>query len=263
MFGLDQHCWLPALLAALVAAPPALLAQAPAQPPVSVPTPLPPASSAPAVQPTPEQIGDSLVGHQRYQAAIAAYSKAPQFTADLWNKMGIAYQMMFSVKDAIRCYKASLKIDQRSPTVLNNLATVYDSQKQYGLAERTYRKALKLDPHSALILKNLGSNLLAQHKFKQGWEVYQAALAIDPKIFEDRGSPRVENPASVHERGAMNYYMARACVRSGQTECAIQYLRMALNEGFTTPKKVAADEDFASLRGLPAFQELVATQPAH
>jgi tetratricopeptide (TPR) repeat protein len=264
MSRFDEDRWLPALvlLAALVAVPPALPAQAPEQPPVPAAAPPLPAAAAPAVQPTPEQLGDALVARQRYQAAIAAYSKAPAFSATLWNKMGIAYQMMFNVKDAARCYKASLKIDPNNPTVINNLATLYDSQKQYGLAERMYRKALKLDPHSALILKNLGSNLMGQHKYKKGSEAYQAALAIDPDVFEDTANPKVQNPASVHERGAMNYYMARGCARSGQTECALQYLRMAMNEGYTNPKKIAADEDFASLRGLPAFQQLLASQAA-
>ncbi len=102
-----------------------------------------------------------------------------------------------------------------------------------------YRKALKLDPHSALILKNLGTNLLAEHKYNKGWEAYQQALAIDPQIFSDHGAPSVENPSNVQERGAMNYYMAAGCARAGYTDCALQYLRMALDEGFTTRKKVA------------------------
>jgi hypothetical protein len=41
---------------------------------------------------------------------------------------------------------------------------------------------------------------------------------------------------------------------------AIQYLRMALNEGFTNPKKIIADTEFASLRDLPAFQQMLAAQ---
>jgi len=45
---------------------------------------------ASAPPPTPEQIGDSLSVRQRYQAAIAAYSKADPMTAPIWNKMGIA-----------------------------------------------------------------------------------------------------------------------------------------------------------------------------
>jgi tetratricopeptide (TPR) repeat protein len=146
--------------------------------------------------------------------------------------------------------------------VLNNLGTIYDSQKEYRSAERMYRKALKYDPQSALIHKNLGTDLLAQHKYKKGWESYQAALAIDSQIFDRNGSPRVENPASVLDRGAMNYYMAKGCVRAGMNDRAIEYLRMALNEGFTNPKKIVADSEFASLRGLPAFEELLAAQSA-
>jgi len=35
---------------------------------------------------------------------------------------------------------------------------------------------------------------------------------------------------------------------------------MALNEGFTSPKKIIADNEFAGLRGLPAFEQLLAAQ---
>jgi hypothetical protein len=35
---------------------------------------------------------------------------------------------------------------------------------------------------------------------------------------------------------------------------------MALNEGYTNPKKIIADEEFAALHGLPAFEELLASQ---
>jgi len=39
---------------------------------------------------------------------------------------------------------------------------------------------------------------------------------------------------------------------------SIEYLRMALNEGFASPKKIAADAEFSSLRGNPEFDELIA-----
>lgn len=215
---------------------------------------------ATAPPPTPEQIGDSLSVRQRYQAAIAAYSKAAPMTAPIWNKMGIAYQMMFDVKDAIRCYTASLKLDPKNAQVMNNLGTVYDSQKYYGLGEKMYRKALKIDPKSALIHRNLGSNLMAQHKYKKGQESYRAALAIDPQIFNSHSGASVQNPTPAQDRGALHYYMARGCVSAGNPECAIQNLRLALNEGYTNARKIAADESFASLRELPGFQQLLATQ---
>jgi tetratricopeptide (TPR) repeat protein len=222
----------------------------------------PPINKPAPEQPTPEQLGDSLAARQRYQAAIAAYAKIIDPNAGLWNKMGIAYQMMFNLKDATRCYNASLKLDPRNGTVLNNLATVYDSLKQYGTAERYYRKALKADPRSALVLRNFGSNQLSQHKYKKGRAAYQSALAVDPQIFESRTGASVQNPASTQERGAMHYYMARGCVSAGNSECAIQNLRLALNEGYTNPRKIAGDSSFASLRELPAFQQLIAAQSA-
>ena len=250
---------LAALFALSLALPRCLPAQA------SSPRQLPAAGPAQASTPapaalTPEQLGDSLTAHQRYQAAIAAYSKAPEMTPAIWNKMGIDYQMMFNSKDATRCYKQSLQLDPRDPQVLNNLATVYASQKEYGQADRLYHKALKIDPRSAIVLKNLGTNLLAQHKYNKGWEVYQQALAIDPQIFSDRGSPSVDNPSSIADRGAMNYYMAAGCARAGYADCALQYLRLALDEGFTTRKKVANDVEFASLRSNPAFKQLIEEQ---
>jgi hypothetical protein len=89
---------------------------------------------------------------------------------------------------------------------------------------------------------------------------FQQAMAIDPTVFQPHSGVSVENPSTKQERGAMHYYMARSCVSAGQQDCALLNLRLALNEGFTNPKKVAADSAFASLRPLPAFQQLIAAQ---
>jgi Tfp pilus assembly protein PilF len=132
--------------------------------------------------------------------------------------------------------------------------------KNYGAADRMYRKALKLNPKSALILKNYGTNLMTEHKYPKGWEEYQHALALDPSIFAEHDGPLVQNAAPANERGAMNYYMAVGCARAGYTDCALEYLRNALDEGYISPKKVAADQDFASLRDNPAFKQLLADQ---
>jgi len=245
------------LFALSLAVPASLPAQASAQSPSATAPPAAESTVPVHTPPTAEQVGDSLSARQRYQAAIAAYSKAPEMTAPIWNKMGIAYQMMFNSKDATRCYKQSLQLDPSDPQVLNNLATVYASLKQYGQADRLYRKALKLNPQSALVLKNLGTNLLAEHKYDKGWEAYKQALALDPEIFSNHDTPSVADPSSLQERGAMNYYMAAGCARAGYADCALQYLRMALDEGFTTRKKVAIDVEFASLRSNPAFKQLI------
>lgn len=250
----------PASLAAVlvVCLPVVLSAQESVREANNTSVPQPPATSeAPELQPTPEQIGDAFLAHQRYQEAIAAYKRDAKPSAAAWNKMGIAYEMMFDPNDAIRCFKQSLRLDPHNASVINNLGTVYDSKKKYKPAERMYRKAIKIDPNSAIIYKNLGTNLLARRKYKKGWEAYSKALAIDPQIFDKGAASAVQNAASLEERGAMNYYMAKSCVQAGLTERAIQFLRLALSEGFTSPKKIAADSSFAKLRGIPAFQQLM------
>lgn len=219
-----------------------------------------PAVTSPQFKPTPEQIGDSLMAHQRYQAAIEAYKEGSQNSAETWNKMGVAYQLMFNTDDAARCYAMAMKIDPKNAIAVNNMGSIYMAKKDFGKAEHTYRKALKLDPRSALVHKNLGTALLSERKYKKGWDSYQAALSIDPSIFEHTTSVRVENPASIQDRGAMNFYLAKSCAKAGMNARAIDYLRLALNEGFTTPKKILADSELAGLRAVPAFQQLLASQ---
>ena len=218
------------------------------------------APPAPATSAEPEDVGDALMAQLRYQAAIEAFKKVPHRSAEIWNKMGIAYQMMFNQEEALHCYQASLRLEPKNSRVMNNLGTIYDAEKEYNNAERMYRKALKQDPKSAIIYKNLGTNLLSQHRYKKGGEMYKTALELDPNVFTNTSTPRVQNPTSIEDRGAMNYYMARGCVRAGMNDCAIEYLRMALNEGFTNPKKLEADGEFAGLRSVPAFQQLLAEQ---
>jgi tetratricopeptide (TPR) repeat protein len=263
MLRYRRNLVVPALFVATVGASQAFLGQVPANSlvepgSVSLSTVQPPAHQRSA-----EENGDSLVSQLHYQAAIDAYSKAPEMTATLWNKMGIAYQMMFNSKEASRCYRESLKIDSRNPQVLNNLGTIYASMKQYAQADHFYHKALKIDPRNATIMKNLGTNLLAEKRYDKGWKAYQDAIAINPQIFADsRNNPKVENPASLRERGAMNYYMAMGCARSGYSDCAIEYLRAALDEGFIDRKKVAADAEFVTLRTNPGFQRLLGDSSA-
>lgn len=260
MCQLDKGRRLPATVVAaiVVCGPIALIAQNQIPKADNPSVPEQPTAAAQAIRGTHEEIGDAFLAHRRYQEAIAEYKKDPHPSAVLLNKTGIAYEMMFDPGDAERCFKKSLRLDPHNAQVINNLGTVYDSQKKYKAAERMYRKATKLDPTSAVILKNLGTNLLARRKYEKGWKAYSKALALDPQIFDQNGTSAVQNTASLQERGAMNYYMAKSCVQAGLRDQAIHFLRLALSEGFTSPRKVAEDSSFAKLRDDPAFQQLLA-----
>ncbi|HTX76184.1 MAG TPA: tetratricopeptide repeat protein [Terracidiphilus sp.] len=235
-------------------------ASIPGQPPAP---PLPQNGAAPPVtstfQPTHENIADSLMAHQRYQAAIEQYKLAPA-SPEVLNKMGVAYQLLFDVGGAGKCYKAALRKEPKNAKYLNNMGSIYMADKEYSTAVKTYRKAVKYDPSSALYQKNLGTALFADRDYKKGWVAYQQALKLDPEIFDHSASVRVENPGTIQDRGAMNFYMAKGCMKAGLPEKAIEYLRLALNEGFITPKKIIADAEFDPLHKVPAFQQMMEAQ---
>ncbi len=231
-----------------------------AQTPVPAQQPGETGTTNPQFQPSPEQVADSMMAHQRYQAAIEEYRKVGAMTADTWNKMGVAYQMMFDNRQAEQCYRKSLKLEPKNAVALNNMGSIYMAEKEYSQAEKVYRRAVKLDSTTALFHKNLGTAYLAHRKYKKGWQAYQDALAIDPQIFDHANSVRVQNPSTVQDRGAMNFYMAKGCVKAGMPGKAIYYLRLALNEGFTTPKKIMSDAEFAVLYDNAEFQEMLAAQ---
>ena len=199
------------------------------------------------------------MAHQQYQAAIEQYKQAT-LTPEVLNKLGVSYQRLYDIRDAGRCYKAALKRDPKNPKYLNNLGAVYMENREYSRAVKTFRKAVRYDSSSALFQKNLGTALFSDRDYKQGWAAYQEALKLDPQVFDHSDSVRIENPGSIQDRGAMNFYMAKGCMKAGLPDRAIEYLRMALNEGFTTPKKIIADTEFDPLHKMPAFLQLMASQ---
>ncbi len=267
MRGIVVFGWLPAiaLFVALPAEPQAKLAFPSAAPAAenpaadvapSIPSEAPVKPQLPAL--SSEDTGDIHFARQQYQAAIRSYAAVAVPSAAVWNKMGIAYQMLFDLKDAARCYKESIKLAPDNFRALNNLATVEESLQEFGAAEHYYKKALKLEPRAAQIIKNLGTNLLMQHQYGRGADAYAEALAIDPHIFDPSAGPAIDAPAPRTEHGTASYFEALSCARAQLADCAISHLRDAFDEGSATVKRVASDYDFASLQGVPEFDKLLA-----
>src|SRR5690348_839152 len=98
--GMSRPCEL--RLLPLIALIVALPASSQNQPAATVTTAHVPANAAAVVAPlSPEEYGDILEVRGRYQAAIESYAKVQEPSVALWNKMGIAYQMLFNLKGAV------------------------------------------------------------------------------------------------------------------------------------------------------------------
>lgn len=206
---------------------------------------------------TPEDIGDSLLVHRRYHEALDQYKKMPNPSPDLWNKMGITYQMLSDLKDAAHCYKESLRLNPAHAWALNNMGTIYDTQGDFARAEGFYRKAFDADSDSARIAMNLGTNLMAQKKYSQGQDLYKRALALDPEVFDEEEGPVTESGVPIEQRGAMSYYKARDYAQAGMIDRALKFLRKAMNQGYASAADVVRDSNFSGLRQNPAFQRLI------
>lgn len=222
----------------------------------------PRATPQPVRQLSPEQRGDILMATKHYREAVDTYHEGPASSAVLHNKIGIAYHQLLNISSAKKEYETAIKLDRDYSEAVNNLGTVYYSQKSYRHCIRLYKQALKIAPSSASIYSNLGTAYFSRKDYKNATINYQRALELDPEVFERHshfGSLLQER--TVTERAKFHYYMAKSYAQAGQRDRALLYIRKALEEGFTERKKFMEDSEFTSLRELPEFKQLIASEP--
>jgi tetratricopeptide (TPR) repeat protein len=217
---------------------------------------------APSVSLTPEMRGDIYMARKMYREALETYQKGPSDSAVLANKTGIAYHQMLQLDQARKQYERAIKLSPKYAEAINNLGTVFYAKKNYRRAISQYKKALNKTPNSASIHSNLGTAYFARKKYDQAFEAYQTALAIDPEVFEHRSTHGVLlQERSVEERAKFHYYLAKTYAKAGSVERALLYVRKALEEGFKERQKFTQDPEFAPLRELPEFKQLMAMEP--
>lgn len=206
---------------------------------------------------TPELYADLMVAHQRYDEAIAAYKKLTPQTASIYNKIGMAYQHLSMNTDARYSYLRAIKMDRKYAAAYNNLGTLEYHEKDNKHAERLYRKSIKLDSKTAPFWSNLGAAYLADRKYRDGAEAYQRAFILDSGIFQDIALNGIHEYASEEDLAKMNLCFAEIYAQAGMKDMALLYLRKALDEGFRDRQSIQQNQQFAGLRGDPAFVKLV------
>jgi tetratricopeptide (TPR) repeat protein len=221
-----------------------------------------PQAEAPRTAISPEGRGDIAMARKNYRQAIADYQEVQPSTAILLNKTGIAYHQLLELGLAKKYYEKALKANPKYAEAMNNLGTIYYAAKNYRRALNEYKKALQLDSTSASIYSNLGTAYFGRKDYKDAAEAWQHALQLDPDVFEHRGTHGVLlQERNVEERAKFHYYLAKMYAQSGVNDRALQYLRMALEEGLKERNKLGEEPEFASLRQTPEFKELLTLEP--
>lgn len=207
----------------------------------------------------PEERGDLFMARGEYMQAVEAYRDMSPMSAEVWNKLGIAWHHLSAVDEAKRDYERALLIRPNYGEALNNLGAAYFEQKNYKKAIKLYRHAQQLLPDSAVIAANLGTALFARRKYKQGIVAYRTAFELDPGVFTNE-SVTIRGSTTPEDRAQEDYCLAELFAQAGEKENAIQYLRRAFDEGFRDKNRLMQDAVFAQLRKTADFAHLMAEQ---
>jgi tetratricopeptide (TPR) repeat protein len=211
---------------------------------------------------TPEMRGDIFMARKMYREAIDAYQEGPKNSAVLLNKTGIAYHQLLEYNMADKYYRMAIRANPEYSEAVNNLGTIFYAHKSFRRAVNEYKKALRLNPNSASMWSNLGTGYFARKDYARAWESWQHALSLDPEVFESRSSQGVLlQERSVDERAKFHYFLAKTYAKAGMNDRALMYIRKAIEEGFKERKKFSEDPEFAALKELPEFKQLLAMEP--
>lgn len=212
-----------------------------------------------------ETKGDVQMARKQYRDAIDSYTEWAALKPKdpvAWNKMGIAYHQLLQMDKARACYERATRLRKDYAEAINNIGTVYYAQKNHKKAIRYYQKALTITPDSASVHSNLGTALFARKKYEEAFAEYQQALKLDPEVFEHRNTVGVLlQERSVEDRARFHYFLAKTYAVSGKKDKAIEYLRKAMEEGFSELKKIYEDQAFAEVVKEPEFTEMMKNPP--
>ena len=214
---------------------------------------------------TPELRGDIFMAKKQYREAIEAFHQGSPNDPVLCNKSGIAYHQLLQLDNALKSYRQAVRLRKDYVEAINNIGTVYYARKSFRRSISYYKRAIQIapsQPKSASIYSNLGTAYFARKQYKDATDAFQTALSLDPDVFEHRSSFGVLlEERNVEERAKYHYYVAKMYAKNGRTELALQYLRKALEEGFKDKKQIEKDPEFASMRDLREFKDLMALEP--
>jgi tetratricopeptide (TPR) repeat protein len=221
-------------------------------------------SPAPKISLSPEMRGDIFMARKMYREAIETFREGPPKDPVLANKIGIAYHQLMQLDNAQKSYEQALKLKPHYIEAMNNLGTVNYAKKNHRRAISWYLRALKIAPEeqkSASIYMNLGTAYFARKRYDDATKTFQIALRLDPDVFERHGNFGVMlEERSVEDRAKFHFHMAKLYASGGRNELALQYLRKALEEGFRE-KKIGEEPEFAGMKELPEFKQLLVLEP--
>jgi tetratricopeptide (TPR) repeat protein len=207
-----------------------------------------------------EMKGDLAGVHNDYFRAAAYYQTALHISrenATLYNKLGVAELKMGSRGAAHRDFGRALKFDPQLVSAENNLGAVALLDKKYKSAIDYFKKALAMDESIASTHINLAEAWVGLGNMDRAMTEYARALELDADILSDSDNGAFAQLSTPEQRARISFLIAKAYIKRGNVEGALEYLRRAKTGNYPGLKAVYTDQAFAPLWTDPRLEKIV------
>lgn len=187
--------------------------------------------------------GNAYYYKGQYDRAIEDYNKAielnPNYTYAYYNR-GLAYYQKVQYDLAIENYNKAIYLDPNDAHAYNNRGNVYYHKLQYDRAIEDYNEAIKLDPNYTYAYNNRGNVYYTKGQYDRAIEDCSKVVQFGPN-------------------DAFAYYNI-ACVYSAQNKTveACQWLKTAVEKGFSNWTHIKEDKDLDNIRTSACYMEIMA-----
>ena len=229
------------------------------------------------------QLGRFYYARARYADAADVFRRLTRLTPDSYrafSNLGGSLSMMCSFDEAAAAYRRALEIDPQHPIAASNMGMNQIFRGRYAEAVASLERASRASPKDYQIWANLGDAYRATGAAAKATDAYERSIALakdqlqlNPRdaaahsflgaSYAKTGKPR---EADEHCRQALALDGANpdvlmdaavVAVLAGKPADAVAFIRKSVAAGYCAaiPAKLP---DFASLRGDPGFQAIVA-----
>jgi tetratricopeptide (TPR) repeat protein len=207
-----------------------------------------------------EEKGDLAGVHSDYLRAAAYYQTALRISrqnAVIYNKLGVAELKLGNRGDAHKEFGRALKYDPQLTSALNNLGAVALIDKKYKSAIEYFKQALAMDESVAATHINLAESWVGLGNMDRAMTEYARALELDADILSDSDNGAFAQLSTPEQRARISFLIAKAYIKRGNVEGALEYLRRAKEGHYPELKAVYKDQAFAPLWTDPRLEKIV------
>ena len=207
-----------------------------------------------------EEKGDVARAEKEYLKALIDYNmalKGNRQSAALYNKMGVCQLQLHQRSQARHSFNQAVKLDPQLVAAINNSGVMATVDKRYKSAVDLFKKALALDELNAPIHLNLAEAWFGLGDGERAMTEYSRAIEIDADVLNSAQGGVTAQMKTPEQQARANYLIAKAYMKRGNIDGALDRLARARQGGFPEMKKVYTDPDFKPLWDDPRLAKIV------